>query len=130
VTAEVNVPNEAVPTADDTRRALEALGFQRGTDRIDLTRIALDAYSVVFEPSRKWQMDHEHALLAAIVAAAGLIVAAAMEKLAAQYPDTEFPETADEITRCAAAGISPDGIQALAIRERLLTEAKHLRDGQ
>lgn len=58
------------------------------------------------------------------------ILADKLEQLAAQYPETEFPETGDEIVRCAAAGITLDGIQALAIRERLLTEAKRLRGEQ
>jgi hypothetical protein len=80
VSAEVNVPDEAVPTADDTRRALEALGFQRGIDRIDLTRRALDAYSVVWVPSRKEQRHHEQGILEAVVAAAPLIVAADLER--------------------------------------------------
>lgn len=37
--------------------------------RSDLTRAALDAYSVVFEPSRKEVRDHEKAIKAAVAAA-------------------------------------------------------------
>lgn len=53
-----------------------------------------------------------------------------LQWIADQYPAGVFPETADEIARCAAAGITLDGIQAMAIRERLLTEAKRLRGEQ
>lgn len=38
-------------------------------DRVDLERAALDAYSVVWEPSRKRVLDHQRALKAAINAA-------------------------------------------------------------
>lgn len=53
-----------------------------------------------------------------------------LQWIAGQYPPGVFPETATEITRCAGAGITLDGIQALAIRERLLAEAKLLRGEQ
>jgi hypothetical protein len=38
-------------------------------DRLDVERAALDAYSVVWEPSRRLVLDHQRALKAAINAA-------------------------------------------------------------
>jgi len=116
-------------TADDTRRELEATGL-RSADRYPMIRAVLDAYSEAFESSRKEARHHEQALLEAVVAATPYIVASAMEVMASRYPESEFPETADEIARCAAAGITLDGIQAMAIRERLLAEAKQRRGEQ
>jgi len=60
-------------SSDDVRRELEALGLTSGLDRNDLRQKALDAYSEVWEPSRKLQMDHEKALLHAIAACADMI---------------------------------------------------------
>jgi hypothetical protein len=65
--------NDGYVSMDDVQRALEALGFARGTDRLDLERTALDAYSEVWEPSQKLHQDHVRALLHAIVACAELI---------------------------------------------------------
>lgn len=111
MSAEANVPDEAVPTADDTRRALEALGFQRGTDQIDLTRRALDAYSVVWVPSRNEQRHHEQGILEAVVAAAPLIVAAELERIAGVEDGVidEMTERRDERKRSLDnMGIDPE----------------------
>lgn len=70
-------------TADNARRALEILGLTRGTDHLDMTRAALDAYSSTFEASDKQQRHHEQALLAAIVAAAPYLLDAAFGAIAA-----------------------------------------------
>lgn len=85
------------------------------------------------ELNKALSVDHaelRQAYARALHTVAPLIAAAAMEQLAAQYPAGVFPETANEIARCAAAGITLDGIQAMAIRERLLAEAKRLRGEQ
>lgn len=92
-----------------------------------------EAKSAGWEALRDAQSENAELVQAyarALRAAAPLIVAAELKRLAAQYPTYVFPETADEIARCAAAGITLDGIQALAIRERLLTEAKRLEGEQ
>ena len=65
--------------------------------RSDLTRAALDAYSVVFEPSRKLVMDHEKAIKAA-VAAALLRVAQEAQEL-------------HEKASCACGGDMPEGVR-------------------
>lgn len=56
-----------VPDAD--YQILSGLSGSELLLRSDLTRAALDAYSVVFEPSRKLQRDHEKAIKAAVAAA-------------------------------------------------------------
>lgn len=79
-------------TADDTRRAVEALGLTRGVDRSGMTRVALDAYSEVFETSRKEQRHHEQALLEAIVAASPWLLVAELKS----WKDT-LTEVADGV---------------------------------
>lgn len=70
--AEIDHENGRI-TMDDVRRELEALGFTHGTDRLELEQTALDAYSVIWEPSQKLVTDHKRALLHAIAACANLI---------------------------------------------------------
>lgn len=65
--------SEGYLSSDDVRRELEALGFTRGTDRSELIKVALDAYSEVWEPSQHLQMDHERALSHAIAAVVELV---------------------------------------------------------
>jgi hypothetical protein len=64
--------------------------------RSDLTRAALDAYSVVFEPSRKLVGDHEKAIKAA--------VAAALLRMA------EEAQRLHEKASCACGGNMPEGV--------------------
>jgi hypothetical protein len=72
--------------------------------RSDLERVALDAYSEVFEPSRKQVRDHQKAVKAA--------VAAAFERLADDVAEPVIAGVAREWLLNRAAMIRPQGVSS------------------
>ncbi len=106
--------NRQVP--DSSYRILFGLTGHELLLRSDLHRAALDAYSVVFEPSRKLTRDHQNAIKAA-VAAALLRLAEESQRLADGEKCCDTGQGDPQCLRCGQPDEVAGWLRATALRQ-------------